>query len=117
MTSKRQPVAINTKLQALDQVDKKWNLKLKLLKNMAFCVAHCQHTWRTRMPWECGNKRWKELLFFIIQSETRNTFAPCLPFMAKDETIHIIKQGYFHYLSLMHQQLISDAYMAPTFEN
>ena len=28
-------------------------------------------------------------------SETRNTFAPCLPFMAKHQAVHAIKHGYF----------------------
>jgi len=81
MASKRKPVSADTKLQALDEVDKKLNLTLKLLKNILSHVAHCQ----TDEEQGC------------LEKSSRNTSAPCLPFVAKHQAIHGIKQpGYFH---------------------
>jgi len=34
----------------LTKLTKKWQWRLKLLKEKVFCVAHCQRGWRTRKP-------------------------------------------------------------------
>ena len=47
MARKHKLVYLDTKLQALDEVDKDWKLRLELLKSMVFCVAYCQHGGRT----------------------------------------------------------------------
>jgi len=43
MASKHKPVSFDTKLQFLDEVDKKFKLRLKLLNNMMIHAAQCQH--------------------------------------------------------------------------
>jgi len=44
MSSECKPVSLDTKLQALDEVDKKVKTKTRFFKkNMVFRVAHCQH--------------------------------------------------------------------------
>jgi len=57
---------IKRSCKLLTKLTKKWKLRLKLLKNMVFHLAHCQRCWRTIMPWkklaEITRNPWKTVM-------------------------------------------------------